>query len=73
MMKATRCVIAIAFVCGSIMAACSKDEPAVDNSQTEEVRSRGAAKQDTTKNDSFQGGVGFKLETDFLNDTTICF
>ena len=72
-MKATRYIIMIGFVCGLVLAACSKDEPADNSSQTEDVRSRGAAVQDSAKNDSVQGGVGFKLETEWIDSTTVEF
>lgn len=51
-MKSTRYIILIGFVCGLAVVACSKDETETNISQTKDVRSRGVAEQNFTKNDS---------------------
>ena len=62
-MKATRHIILAGFVCGLVLAACSKDEPAtVDDATT-----RGVGVQDSTK------GGGIKLDTAWRGDATIYF
>ena len=56
-LKATGLIITIAFVGLIAFAACSKDKPTIDSSQTEDVRSCGAAEQDSLQNDSTYHGV----------------
>lgn len=60
-MKVTRHIIAVGLVCGLVMVACSKDEPA-----TEDIaETRGAGVQDSTKNDSTTSG-GILLEIGWI-------
>lgn len=62
-MKATRYIILFGFVCGLLIAACGKDEPATED----DALTRGAGVQDSTK------GGGIKLDTTWRGDTTIYF
>lgn len=63
-MKSTRYIILIGFVCGLLIAACGKDEPATED----DAVTRGTGVQDSTK-----GGGGIKLDTTWRGDTTIYF